>query len=289
MFGGTQDSGTQGHNRAAKNHPADDVREADGGGPCAPWSEGSDQPVPMLDRVLLVVAIIPFMCEGTPCARGDSDGPAIEALAAGTPRRVGAFRFYFDHERWEWSPEVADMHGYDAVPMTPTTDQVLAHKHPEDRHQVATTLDYIRQHRSAFSTRHRIIDTHGREHHVVVAGDELRDASGVVGTHGFYIDLTVDSAAEQARITEGIAEITERRAVIEQAKGMVMAVYGVDAATAFEIVRWRSQQTNTKVRDLAEQLITDFQQACTQGLPDRSPFDHLLMTVDERVKTRHHT
>ncbi|MGD9622983.1 MAG: PAS and ANTAR domain-containing protein [Mycolicibacterium sp.] len=225
------------------------------------------------------------MFEVTPSTWLDSDGPATEAMAAGTPRRVGAFRFYFDDEHWEWSPEVADIHGYQAAPMSPTTDQVLAHKHPDDRHQVATTLNYIRRHRSAFSTRHRIVDTRGREHHVLVAGAELRDGSGaVVGTHGFYVDLTADSAAEQVRISEGIAAIAGRRAVIEQAKGVLMVVYGIDAATAFEVMRWRSQLTNTKLRCLAEQLMSDFQNACTQGLAERSSFGRLLMTVHERVE-----
>ncbi len=40
-------------------------------------------------------------------------------------QRVGWFRFYYDADRWEWSPEVQRMHGYDAGSVTPSTEVVL--------------------------------------------------------------------------------------------------------------------------------------------------------------------
>jgi AmiR/NasT family two-component response regulator len=44
-------------------------------------------------------------------------------------------------------------------------------------------------------------------------------------------------------MTEGVAEIAARRAVIERVKGVLMVVYDVDANTAFDVLRWRSQVT----------------------------------------------
>jgi hypothetical protein len=55
-----------------------------------------------------------------------------QALAGGAPQRVGWFRFYFNDQRWEWSEQVQRMHGYEPGTVTPTTELVLAHKHPED-------------------------------------------------------------------------------------------------------------------------------------------------------------
>ena len=75
------------------------------------------------------------------------------------------------------------MHGYEPGSVNPTTDLVLSHKHPDDYGQVAATLDEIRRTSGAFSTRHRIIDTHGDIHHVVVVGDQLFDDSGRGGRH----------------------------------------------------------------------------------------------------------
>ena len=45
--------------------------------------------------------------------------------------------------------------------MTPTTDLVLSHKHPDDRDQVAAIIDDITHPRGALSSRRRIIDTGG--------------------------------------------------------------------------------------------------------------------------------
>ena len=92
------------------------------------------------------------------------------------------------------------MHGYLPGTVTPTTEMVLAHKHPDDYRQIADTLDLIRQTRQAFSSRHRIIDVHGRVHHVVVVGDLLREADRtVIGTHGYYVDITPSEREHQTR------------------------------------------------------------------------------------------
>ena len=63
---------------------------------------------------------------------------------------------------------------------------------------------------------------------------------------------------EADAITKAVAEIIEHRAVIEQAKGVLMAVYSIDAQAAFDLLRWGSQHTNTKLRVVAEQLTTGF-------------------------------
>jgi hypothetical protein len=49
---------------------------------------------------------------------------------------VGSFRFWFAGERWEWSDEVARMHGYEPGSVAPTTKLLLSHKHPDDREHV---------------------------------------------------------------------------------------------------------------------------------------------------------
>jgi hypothetical protein len=67
------------------------------------------------------------------------------AFAGGTAQRVGWYRFYFSDERWEWSPEVEQIHGYQPGTVTPTTQLVLSHKHPDDYAYIAATLDDIRQ------------------------------------------------------------------------------------------------------------------------------------------------
>ncbi|WP_051021333.1 ANTAR domain-containing protein [Nocardia araoensis] len=71
------------------------------------------------------------------------------------------------------------------------------------------------------------------------------------------------------------------RAVIEQAKGAVMLVYGLDADEAFAILRVRSQETNTKLRVLAANVAAELPSVgVTSDL--RSRVDRLLSTAHEQ-------
>ena len=56
---------------------------------------------------------------------------------------------------------------------------------------------------------------------------------------------------------EQLADVMVDRVVIERVKGMLMMIYGIDADSAFDLLRSRSQSSNVKVRLLAEQLSRD--------------------------------
>jgi fructose-specific component phosphotransferase system IIB-like protein len=220
-------------------------------------------------------------------ADGDAEPPPVEyALAGGAPQRVGWFRFFFADERWEWSPQVERMHGYEPGSVQPTTALVLSHKHPDDYGQVAATIEEIRRTAGAFSTRHRIVDTHGEIHHVVVIGQQMRgEADRVIGSDGYYVDVTPSiTEAREESVTEAIAEIAEARGGIEQAKGMLMLIYRITADSAFELLKWRSQEANVKLRVLAEQIVKDFLGlSYDEILPTRVEYDRLLLTAHLRV------
>ncbi|WP_125078711.1 PAS and ANTAR domain-containing protein [Mycobacterium sp. P7213] len=204
-----------------------------------------------------------------------------QALTGGQAQTVGRFQFFIDQERWEWSPEVQQMHGYAPGEMpNPTTAQVLSHKHPDDVDHVFGALEDTRRTRAAFSTRHRMIDTAGRTHQITVVGDLMRDDRGtVVGTEGFYIDISPAEAAYQDRISEDVGAIVDQRAVIEQAKGMLAVVYGLEDAASFELLRWLSQRTNMKLRTLAELLGERFRALSAPVLPERHEYDIALMSL----------
>ena len=216
----------------------------------------------------------------------DGQAAAVEqALAGGTPQRAGWFRFYFEDQRWEWSDQVQRMHGYQPGTVTPTTELVVAHKHPDDRQHVAATINDMIEHRQAFSTRHRIVDTRGNTRDVVVVGDQLCDGSGdVIGTHGFYVDVTpAPSRKREENITAKVAEIAERRGAIDRTKGMLMLVYGVDEVAAFNLLRSLSQVRNMKLGVLAEQIAKDFSELGRDVIASRSHFDRRLLTAHLRA------
>jgi hypothetical protein len=216
---------------------------------------------------------------------GREDG----ALSPLSPNlNVGGFRFWFVGQRWEWSDEVARMHGYEPGSVTPTTELLLSHKHPDDRQPVQDLLDHLLHHGGSFSSRHRFIDTSGAEHTVIVLADRMLDADGaVVGTEGYYIDLTdtFDRTRQQA-LDDRLPELFAARAAIEQAKGALMLVYRISADTAFDLLLWRSQQTNVKLRALAAQVVAELDSLTFQPDSLRRQFDHLLLTVHERVVGR---
>jgi GAF domain-containing protein len=57
------------------------------------------------------------------------------------------------------------------------------------------------------------------------------------------------------RLTQQLQEALTSRAVIDQAKGILMKEHGVGADEAFELLRTRSQRENRKLRELAEELV----------------------------------
>ena len=211
--------------------------------------------------------------------------PALRPEAVGDDGGVGAFRFWFVGERWEWSDEVARMYGYEPGTVEPTTELMLSHKHPDDRRHVQDQLDRALLSKSSFSSRHRFIDTAGKVHDAMVLADRMYDDIGaVVGTSGYYVDLTATFVeTRQVALDEALPDLFEARAVIEQAKGILMAVYRVSPEQAFGVLRWRSQETNTKLRSLAKQVIDEVATLPAASANVQEAFDHLLLTVDQRV------
>ncbi|MBB5916589.1 PAS domain S-box-containing protein [Nocardia transvalensis] len=210
--------------------------------------------------------------------------PAYPSTAA------GSFRFWFTSCRWEWSTELYRMHGYQPGEVEPTTELLLAHKHPDDRDHVADAIARSVDQGEPFSSRHRFIDTHGREHAVMVVADRILDDNDrPVGTAGFYIDLSDTLAdAERDVVEQRLPEIIESRAVIEQAKGILMGMYGINAGQAFKVLAWRSQETNTKLRALAEQLLAELSDLPSPDAATVATFDHILLTLHHRANLGSH-
>jgi hypothetical protein len=215
------------------------------------------------------------------------DQPIGSAVASGTGKylNVGSFRFWFVGQRWEWSDEVARMHGYEPGSVVPTTKLLLSHKHPEDRAHVQDLLDYALRSGESFSSRHRFVDTAGNVHDAIVVADRMLDETGaVLGTAGHYIDLTdTFDETRQEVLDDALPDLFESRAAIEQAKGVLMVVYRISPEQAFRVLQWRSQESNTKLRALATQLVAEVPGLDLLPAAAQSKFDHLLLTMHERI------
>lgn len=208
-----------------------------------------------------------------------------EDSATETRNGVGSFRYYRADDRWEWSDEVARMHGYEPGSIEPTTDLIMSHKHPDDAAKVALLLESMSGKGDPFSSSHRIIDTAGRTRNVLVVGQQLHDETGaVIGNEGFYVDLS--TLGPEQSVDAAIADFTANRSQIEQAKGILMAIYKISADHAFDILVWRSQETNTKLRKLVAQIIEDFTTELNVPASVRERADHLLLTAHKRIGRR---
>ncbi|MFE6861184.1 PAS and ANTAR domain-containing protein [Nocardia sp. NPDC057668] len=211
----------------------------------------------------------------------DCVADAEAVIGTGTQQPIGGFSFWFAEQRWEWSDEVAAMHGYAPGEVEPTTELLLAHQHPDDRDRVAGAITTMIENGEPFSSRHRIIDTAGYEREVIAVADMIvDDRDTVLGTKGYYIEVT-DLVED---VAEDLAESYEGRQTIEQAKGALMLVYGLTPDQAFRLLRWRSQESNVKLRALATQLVAELRPLSNELPHFRTRFDHRLLTLHERIR-----
>jgi hypothetical protein len=208
---------------------------------------------------------------------GQVPGPLDKALLGGVPQRVGRFEYDYTAGTWTWSDTVARIHGYDPGEVQPTTELVLSHKHPDD---LASVKALLKQSVAPFSSRHRIRTNSGEVRSVVVIGEGVTDdQDNIVATRGFYVDVTEALEADvQRRISEELDVIVAHRAIIEQAKGMLMAIYDFDANSAFDVLRWRSQELNVKLHHVALEIVAQLPKLLRLSKGGRGAVDHFLIS-----------
>jgi hypothetical protein len=202
-----------------------------------------------------------------------------QVLAGGARPPVGRYRLELATGQWAWSDEVYVMHGFEPGQIVPTTPLMLSHKHPDDRARVDGLLRRAAETGQPFSSVHRIRDAQGDTRTLAVTGQGRRDpATGrVTELFGYFIDVTESHREAAARdATASIQASAERRAVIEQAKGVLMVVYGIDEEAAFDLLRQASNLANIAVRDIAYSLVHLFSGPGVTVFPTREAIDEFL-------------
>jgi PAS fold/ANTAR domain len=205
----------------------------------------------------------------------------IQAVAVGSAQHIGHFHYDIITGRWQWDDNLYLMHGYTPGEVEVTLDLILAHKHPQDRDKASATIEQALRHGQPFSAYQRIVTTDGTVRRVAKVGAGIVDEHDqVVAMDGFYVDLTPDV---QQHADQAVLASAEKRATIEQAKGMVMLTYTIDADAAFEMLRWWSQHYNIKVATLAEQLVDAAAREQVTHPDVKLKVDRLLLDIAARA------
>jgi PAS domain S-box-containing protein len=192
-------------------------------------------------------------------------------------QHVGTFRYLFDGRRWVWSEAAAQMHGYQREDVQPSLEMLVQHTHFEDRARMVAELRRVVLGQSLCS-RYRIVDNVGKLRWIAIVAEQLKDESGaVLGAAGNFVDVT---EAVRAGVTAAVSEIANSRGVIEQAKGVLIAAYGVSADDAFALLVHRSQDSNIKVKDIAGHLVASLSEGSAKL---RTRVDDVFRTVERKA------
>ncbi len=210
---------------------------------------------------------------------------AVTALAGSTTETVGEFSYDVPTDTWWWSSTLYTIYGFTPGEIVPTTALMAAHHHPDDRAGAVELITAAITAGQPFCSRHRILDARQRVHTAVTIGDGVRGDDGQIRqVRGYLIDVTDSLHRDIAAATSlAVEQSAETRAAIEQAKGALMITYGLDEDEAFALLRWHSQHTNIKLRDIAAGITDrtndpgiadlDADKKITEILTDLAPHD----------------
>ena len=201
----------------------------------------------------------------------------LVAVAAGVPETMARFSYDVRANRWWWSPEMFELHGLSPQEAEPTTELLLAHKHPEDRTRTEGTLSGALATGEPFCCRHRVIDAGGGVRHVLSIGiGVFDDDRRVVAVNGYFVDLTdfVDHPQPYGGMT--VLEPTAFNAVVEHAKGILVAAYRLTPDAALELLWWSARQRGVTLAELSSALVEDFTLAPTNEVSAAARADRVL-------------
>lgn len=176
----------------------------------------------------------------------------------------------------QWSDEMYAIHGYCRGEIVPTMALTLAHKHPDDLPRILRVTKELFTQGGHVAIYHRVIDARGREHKVLTAGEAFIDGAGALrSVAGVMLDLTSTVCEETAvAAREAISGATATRSLIAQASGILMGLAAVTAEEAFGILRIYSNNTNTKLADVAQAVVT-----LAGDVKDRVPLENYLLNL----------
>ncbi|WP_344250374.1 PAS domain-containing protein [Isoptericola hypogeus] len=179
------------------------------------------------------------------------------SLAVGTHVLVGQYRVDLGSGRWWWSDEVFLVHGYEPGGVEPGLEVMRARQHPDDRDRVVREAMASLRTGRPFACAHRVVDARGRTRELLVTGQVRRGRDGrAAEVVGYVVDATpLQREAVDREVRRAIDSAFVSAASIEQAKGVLMATRGLDAAAAERVLAEAAGAAGCGLREAAAQLM----------------------------------
>ncbi|WP_104116222.1 PAS and ANTAR domain-containing protein [Arthrobacter sp. B1805] len=170
---------------------------------------------------------------------------------------TGTVEHYFADDTYTWSDELYRIHGYERGDVVPSLELGMSHVHPTDRDAVRAFWTKVTTTGGPSSIYATLLDLKGGTRKLLISADLiLNNEEEPVGIWALVVDLTHSIHADTHKIAnEAVAASALTRAVIEQAKGILMGRAGLDATEAFERISSYSQRTNRKVVVISQEII----------------------------------
>lgn len=226
-----------------------------------------------------------------PDATGQIDvASLVQALAVGNQLLVGRYCVDVTRGQWWWSDEVYLMHGKAPGEIEPGIDAMCSRKHPDDRQRVLRTAAVAIKAGKPFAATHRIVDAVGKSRSVVVTGQARRDDRGrVTQVMGYIVDVTpVQKDALERESQQAVSRAFVTAAAVEQAKGVIIAVRGVDEMEAARELADVARGVGIPVHLAAAQVMRALAKAQGSGPTAEATLEAALAAVHPVERPRGH-
>ncbi|MFC8597417.1 MULTISPECIES: PAS and ANTAR domain-containing protein [unclassified Isoptericola] len=178
------------------------------------------------------------------------------ALAVGTHLLTGSYRAEATG-RWWWSDEVDVMLGQQPGAVEPGPEALEARLHPDDRDRAVHGAARALATGGPVVTARRVVDAHGRTRTLLVTAQARRSRDdGPPEVAGYVVDVTpVQREAVQRDVRRALDSAFVSAAAIERAKGVLMALHGVDDAAAESMLTEAAGASGATLREAATQMM----------------------------------
>lgn len=188
---------------------------------------------------------------------------------------VGHYVYRYDIDSWWWSEGVRDV--YPDLPHDARLDELASRLDARDGDALRQALVRCVLEGKVFALTHRVVDAEGRPRTLTITGGSEWARTSAHEVRGTVLDLqTGVSAAARCTASLSLGTALASHAVIDQAKGALMLVYGLDDAGAFDLLRWSSMRLNVKLSTIAQHVVEDLRGVRPMSVSGREAFEAAL-------------